>query len=212
MRVVRNQFFEPVLLAGCSGCQTDTQQQCLLYNQYEYGRYQEGGKPVGGVEDGYVLILDGVGCYFILAGGSIAGTFHFNIRIHGERHVGVGSEQCLVIEQSAHVAEDADLRLLAPDYVIAEAGGYVDDAVCLALFQHESGFFHIGAMRHDACFGTGIHFPQIFPAQGTARVVHHHGRYFTDCFVGIDERIYQRICQRNEYKEYQHTLVAKEVA
>ena len=134
------------------------------------------------------------------------------IRIHGERHVGVGSEQCLVIEQSAHVAEDADLRLLAPDYVIAEAGGYVDDAVCLALFQHESGFFHIGAMRHDACFGTGIHFPQIFPAQGTARVVHHHGRHFTDCFVGIDERVYQRICQRNEYKEYQHTLVAKEVA
>ena len=62
MRVVRNQSFEPVLLAGCSGSQTDTQQQCLLYNQYEYGRYQEGGKPVGGVEDGYVLILDGVGC------------------------------------------------------------------------------------------------------------------------------------------------------
>ena len=37
------------------------------------------------------------------------------------------------------VAENADLRLFAPDYVIAETGGYVDDAVCLALFQHESG-------------------------------------------------------------------------
>ena len=67
----------------CSGGRfrryTDTQQERLLYNQYEYGRYQKSGKSIGRVEDGYVFVFDGVGCYFILTGGGVAGAFHFNV-------------------------------------------------------------------------------------------------------------------------------------
>ena len=137
----------------------------MLDNQYQYCRNQESGKSVGWIIEGDILILYRVGGNLVLAVGGIGASLHFDVCVHGKRHVGVGSQQGFVIQQSAHVAEDADLRLLTAYNVVAEGGGDVDNTVCPAVLQHQFGFFHISAVAHEAHFGTGVHFPQVFAAQ-----------------------------------------------
>ena len=99
-----NQVAEAVVLAGSSGGQSDTQQQGLLNNQYQYGRNQEAGETVLRIEDGNVFILNGGSAYFVLAVGSVVGSLYLYLLVHHERGIGIGGQHGLVVQHSTHVA------------------------------------------------------------------------------------------------------------
>ena len=123
-----HQIPEPVVLACSSGGKPDAEQQGLLDNQHQHGRYQECRETVCRIEKGDILISYRIGSDFILAVGTVAGTLYLNVGIHVQRHACVCIQQGLVVKQSAHVAEQADLSLLPSGDVIAELGRYIDDA------------------------------------------------------------------------------------
>ena len=62
-------------------------------------------------------------------------------------------------------------------------------------------------MVSDVHIGTGIHQAQELSAGGGVAHVHYCRRDISHHFIGVNERVNQRIGQGNQQEEYQYTLV-----
>ena len=121
---------------------------------------------------------------------------YLHFRPHIERHFGARQQQCLVIEQTAHVAVQADMSLPAAIHLVAEILRYADNAINLRTTQHLPGFFHVPRAGHHPHVRRGIHPADKLAAHGRLPVVNHHYGHFPHHFARIDESIEQRIEQQ----------------
>ena len=70
------------MFAGCTCSQSHSKQQSLLYDEYQYCRYEEGSESALGIVDADFFIGYGVFRQLVLFFGGIARTFYFDFSIH----------------------------------------------------------------------------------------------------------------------------------
>ena len=125
-----------VVLTGCTGSQSDTQHQCLLDNQDEYGRQEEATIAARRIEDRYFLVGQRLYGNLIFAMRGIPTECHIHLRTE----IG-GHRLCRLIDgfvghHQTHIGIYADGSLLHSIQSRGKVGRDIHNTVN-HLFLHE---------------------------------------------------------------------------
>ena len=130
-------------------------------------------------------------------------AFEFDMLHLVQHHAAGTGKDASVVEETAHVAEEAQPRRLALRQTVAVIVREIDDAVDFAL-PHQR--FRLGqgvAMEIHIDLRRGIQLMDKPLTRSTLRIINHRHRQILDTFVLVNRPENQRINQRT-HEEYQH--------
>ena len=197
----------PCLLTGASQ-KHYTQQHTLLQNEHYNARNHKRCEPLLSVAQGIAHGTDrGVG----------AGGRHTQVRHRAIADIGIGGhlqfghrrKESAVAQQQRHIHIKLHLRLTAAP----QGGGivvrYLDDSEALLLIHPLLGLLHVLGIAADLHRLGGVGVAHEFARRGRARVVDHGHRHLARDLGVVNQRINDRIGQRQGKEEYDDAYVVE---
>ena len=181
--------------------------ESLLQQQHEHGWQNTGAIATRGIEHCHALSHKGLCSDGILVLSEVAGLLDVKTRTEA-RCLDHGSLiNGLVGKHERHVAIDADSGLFSTVDVGGEVRRNEVDTPNNLSADERTGFIEVLGIVFHIDIGGGVTVMDELAREGRVRLVNDHNRGLLQGLVIVNPRVEQRVAQRHDDKEHEHTLV-----
>ena len=208
----RNQFAVSVELSRCSCRHSDAQQHGLLQDEHQHA-WQDGvAVSAGGVEYRHFIEFQWMGGKLIVSIRETSTFRNLNARVDMACYTLCRLINCLVGKHQTHVAINAHMCLFATVQSGVEVGRNIDDSVHRLLLHQLLRLVETVAVIGGLGIGRGIVVADKLAGAMAVAQVHNRRIHLSHYLVVVNPRVEQRITQRHQDAEDEHTLVAEHIA
>lgn len=202
-----------ILFSGSSAKHTDTEEKGLMQDQHQYRRDEERTVTAGGREERRLMIRG------VLHKRPSELLIHTHLFVavdlditHGLQHDLVAGEiDRLHIEERRHVAIERYMRLSKRvRQLLGEVTREIDDTVYLLVTQQLLRLRHRGAGVRQFNIRRGVPSMQKLAALRRIAQIDYRNRHIVDLLIPIERLVNQRIRQRGDNKNDDHTRVPED--
>ena len=208
----RYQFAVSVQLSRCSCCHSDAQQHGLLQDEYQYTRKNRITISPGGIEYRNFIEFQWVGGYFIIPIRESSSLCYLDARVDVAGYGLRGLINRLIGQHQTHIAIYAHMRLFATIQLGVEIGWNIDDSMHILPLHQLFCFIETVAIVGGLDIRRSIVIADKLAGSMAVAQVNNRRIHLSNHLVVVNPRVEQRIAQRYQNAEDEHTLIAEHIA
>ena len=212
MLAYRYQFAVSVQLSRCSCCHSDAQQHGLLQNEYQHTRKNRITISPGGIEYRNFIEFQRMGGYFIIPIRESSSLGNLDSRVDLACHTLCGLENRLIGQHQTHIAIYAYMRLFTTIQLGVEIGWNIDDSMHNLPLHQLLCFIETVAIVGGLDIRRSIVIADKLAGSMAVAQVNNRRIHLSHHLIVVNPRVEQRIAQRYQDAEDEHTLIAENIA
>ena len=212
MLAYRYEFAVSVHLSRCSCRHSDAQQHGLLQNEHQYAWKNRITISSGGIENRNFIEFQRMGSDFIIPIRESSSLRNLDSRVDLARHTLCGLENRLVGQHQTHIAIYAYVRLFATVQLGVEIGRNIDDSMYSLLLHQLLRLIETVAVIGGLDIRRSIVIADKLAGGMAVAQVNNRRIHLSHHLVVVNPRVEQRIAQRYQDTEDEHTLIAEHIA